>query len=252
MAESDACLRPFAIQTSRLILLPSFLAIQNSAYRSLYSRLHGLPEFTEMAFGSDWGIRDWDDEAITSVIQREIDRSWRVRDLGDCAVGLRQDKSVTSTEASEQNKDPNVLQMDKMHKLEDVKWIGYVGVRDATTTSMPGEETHHPTSRPWTQMVELRYGFAPEVWGKGYGTEAAKGIMWWCEKHVEASRYIAETEMANVGSGKILKKLGFEKIHEDEEVIWGMKGTQEWERWATGVSRPERGPIVSPDSQTQP
>ncbi|CAD0099058.1 unnamed protein product [Aureobasidium mustum] len=66
---------PFVIQTSRLILVPSVFAIQNPAHRKLYSQLHGTPEFTEMAFGPDWGIRCWDDKAITFIIHREIDRS---------------------------------------------------------------------------------------------------------------------------------------------------------------------------------
>lgn len=248
MVMTDSHARPFAIQTSRLVLLPSYLAIKDSAYRRLYSRLHGTPEFTEMAFGPNWGIRHWDDEAITSIIQREIDRSWRMQNMGDFAVGLRQDLFAASTGDKATGEDSRVLHMDGVQSLGNVEWIGYVGVRDATTTSMPAVETHHPTSRPWTQMIELRYGFDPSVWGKGYGTEAAKAVLWWCEKHIGGQRFIAETEMENMGSGNILKKCGFEEIRRDEEVIWGVEGEKEWERWAEGVSRSERGPIISPDS----
>lgn len=249
MAYIDSDTRSFAIQTSRLIILPSYLAIRNPAYRNLYSLLHVTPEFTRMAFGSDWGIRDWDDEAITSIIQREIDASWRVRGIGDFAVGLLQDTPVTPSEKTATNRDLKVLEMDKAQKLEDLKWIGYVGVRDATTTSMPRTETHHPTSRPWTQMIELRYGFHPDAWGKGYGSEAAKAVMWWCDQHIGAQRFVAETEIANVGSSKILKKCGFKEIREDGEVIWGLKGKKEWERWAAGIICPESGLMIQPDPQ---
>ncbi|KAG9751068.1 hypothetical protein KCU73_g6422, partial [Aureobasidium melanogenum] len=100
-------------------------------------------------------------------------------------------------------------------------------------------------------MVELRYGFHPDVWGKGYGTEAAKAVMLWCEKHIGAQRFVAETEIANVGSGKILDKCGFEEICEDLEVIWGLKGKKEWERWAAGITRPEPGPMIRPDPRPQ-
>ncbi|KAH0275253.1 hypothetical protein KCU91_g4694, partial [Aureobasidium melanogenum] len=247
LADEDRRPEPFAIGTSRLILLPSYLAIGNPAYRDLYSLLHGMTKFTTMAFGPDWGIRHWDDKAITSIIQREIDASWRVRGIGDFAVGLRQDTAVTSSEKTATSQDLKVLDMCKAQELEDVEWIGYVGVRDATTTSMPWAETHHPTLRPWIQMVELRYGFRPEVWGKGYGSEAAKAVMWWCEKHIGAQRFVAETEIANVGSSRILRKSGFEEIREDEEVIWGLKGKKEWEQWAASVPHPERGPIIQPD-----
>ncbi|KAH0362720.1 hypothetical protein KCU65_g7873, partial [Aureobasidium melanogenum] len=249
MADEDCRPEPFAIRTSRLILLPSYLAIENPAYRDLYSSLHGTPKFTKMAFGLDWGIRDWDDEAITSIIQREIDASWRVRGIGDFAVGLRQDNPIAFSEETAKSQDLKVLQTDKAQELEDVEWIGYVGVRDATTTSMPWAGTHPSTSRPWTQMIELRYGFHPDAWGKGFGTAAAKAVMWWCEKHIGAQRFVAETEIANLGSGKILKKCGFKEIREDEEVIWGLDGKKEWERWKAGVTRPERGPIIQPDLQ---
>lgn len=252
MADAGSQMQYFAIETSRLILLPSYLAIQNLAYRQLYSRLHGTSKFTEMAFGSEWGIRNWDDEAITSIIQREIDMSWLVRQLGDFAVGLRQTTATAFNTETAEKEDLRVLQMDETQKTEDVQWIGYVGVRDATTTSMPWAEIHHPTSRPWTQMIELRYGFNPEVWGKGYGTEAAKAALWWCEKHIGARRFIAETEMANVGSSNILKKCLFEEIREDEEVIWGLKGKKEWERWSTGISGPDCGPSIRPDLQEEP
>lgn len=247
MADADSPMQCFAIETSRLVLLPSYLAIQNPAYRRLYSWLHSTSKFTEMAFGPEWGIRNWDDEAITSIIQREIDMSWLVRKLGDFAVGLRQDTATASTTETVGGKNLRILQMDETQRTQDVQWIGYVGVRDATTTSMPWAETHHPTSRPWTQMIELRYGFNPEVWGKGYGTEAAKAVLWWCEKHIGAQRFIAETEMANVGSSNILKKCRFEEIHEDQEVIWGLKGKKEWYRWAADISGPKRGHSIRPD-----
>ncbi|KAG9520059.1 hypothetical protein KCU93_g7837, partial [Aureobasidium melanogenum] len=251
MAEEDSCTERFAIQTSRLTIAPSYLAILNPAYRKLYSSLHGTPNFTEMAFGPDWGIRYWDDEAITSIIQREVDASWRVRGTGDFAVGLRRDTLVAPGKERAKIQDLEVLEMDKAQELQDAQWIGYVGVRDATTTSMPWAGTHHPTSRPWTQMVELRYGFTPDVWGKGYGTEAAKAVMLWCEKHIGAQRFVAETEIANVGSGKILEKCGFEEICEDMEVIWGLKGKKEWERWAAGITRPEPGPMIQPNPRPQ-
>lgn len=106
----------------------------------------------------------------------------------------------------------------------EVQWIGYVGVRDATFAAQP-------TTNPWTQMIELRYGFHPEQWGKGYGTEAAKVIMGWCERTLGAERFIAETEAENSGSARILGKLGFTAVDKGKEVIWGVEGEKEWERW---------------------
>jgi RimJ/RimL family protein N-acetyltransferase len=223
MASCTSNLKPFAIITPRLILLPSYLAIDNPSYRALYSSLHRIPSFTTMAFGSAWGTKDWDTSTIFPIITREIQRSWQVRGMGDFGVGLR----VHSAKDTEELK---VVEVGEVEGLKEVKWIGYVGVRDATATSMPSEETSQPTTKSWTQMVELRYGFHPDVWGKGFGTEAAKAVMGWCEENLGVERFVAETEMANSGSARILGKLGFTEMDQDKEVIWGMEGTEEWER----------------------
>ncbi|CAD0087576.1 unnamed protein product [Aureobasidium vineae] len=185
-----------------------------------------MSEFTSMAFGSAWGVKDWDESSIAPIIAREVQNSWRVRGMGDFAVGARECGSATGM--LEKWK---VLREDEIQKLEDVKWIGYVGVRDATTTSMAVGDTSQPTTRPWQQMIELRYGFHPEVWGKGFGTEAAKAIMGWCGKYIGAERFIAEIEIENLGSGRVLSKMGFEEIEKEKEVIWGMEGTKEWKIW---------------------
>jgi RimJ/RimL family protein N-acetyltransferase len=179
-----------------------------------------------MAFGSAWGTKDWDTSTILPIITREIQRSWQVRGMGDFGVGLR----VNDTEKVEGKEEWKAVNADEIDSQE-VKWIGYVGVRDATTTSMPSEETSQPTTKPWTQMVELRYGFHPEVWGKGFGTEAANAVMGWCEESLGIERFIAETEMANSGSARVLGKLGFVEMSGGKEVIWDMEGTKEWERW---------------------
>jgi RimJ/RimL family protein N-acetyltransferase len=228
MADSTPIPAPFAIQTPRLIIIPSFLAIDNHAYRDLYSSLHRMPNFTTMAFGSAWGIKDWDSETIHALISREVQRSWQIRGIGDFGVGLR----VTTAKDTD-SKEWKLLTADEVHNLQEIKWIGYVGTRDATTTSMPSEETSQSTTKPWTQMIELRYGFHPDSWSKGYGTEAAKAVMGWCEENLGAERFIAETEMANSGSARILGKLGFTEMDKEKEVIWGMEGTKEWERLAS-------------------
>lgn len=179
-----------------------------------------------MAFGQAWGVRDWDATSIHPLIAREVEKSWRVRGMGDFGVGLL----PSNAEKEEEGKEWRVLEGEE--KWQNVQWIGYVGVRDATTTSIP---TSSPsTTKPWTQMIELRYGFHPAHWGKGYGTEAAKAVMAWCEQFLKAERFIAETEVENTGSAGILGKLGFREVSKEKEVIWGVEGEKEWERWVGG------------------
>jgi RimJ/RimL family protein N-acetyltransferase len=175
-----------------------------------------MPSFTTMAFGSAWGTKDWDASTIHPIISREVERSWRVRGMGDFGIGL------LPTFIPENGNSGQGWEVSEIYglNLQEVQWIGYAGIRDATTTSMPAEASSQPTTHPWTQMIELRYGFHPSYWSKGYGTEAARAIMGWCEQSFGVQRFIAETEAENKGSARILGKLGFV----------GMQGTKEWER----------------------
>lgn len=58
-------------------------------------------------------------------------------------------------------------------------------------------------------MIELRYGVAPEFWGKGIAHEAARTIMQWAVDEREVKRFIVEMEKENTRSARLLQKLGF-------------------------------------------
>ncbi|KAL4864448.1 hypothetical protein BDV12DRAFT_11863 [Aspergillus spectabilis] len=64
------------------------------------------------------------------------------------------------------------------------------------------------------------YALHPDAWGKGYATEAVRGVVdaWWALPRVqlevsgsdsEKERLFAITQRANVGSFKVLQKAGF-------------------------------------------
>ncbi|THV98350.1 hypothetical protein D6D27_01586 [Aureobasidium pullulans] len=180
-----------------------------------------------MAFGETWGVKDWTTSSVREIIAREVTGSWKVRGMGDFAIGLRSEHQNLEHDNDVRE---NGFKIVEAQRLGDVRWIGYVGIRDATTTSMLNELTAVPSIRGWQEMVELRYGFHPDAWGKGFGTEAAKAVMGWGQQEKGVQRFIAETERENKGSGGVLGKLGFTEIDERTEVIWGMEGTKEWKR----------------------
>ncbi|THY31801.1 hypothetical protein D6D01_02795 [Aureobasidium pullulans] len=229
LQQPDGLTPNFAIETDRLILLPTPLAIDVEAYRDLYASLHRMHEFTAMAFGEPWGVKDWTISSVREIIAREVARSWKVRGMGDFAIGLRTEHQNLEHDNDVREHGFKIAEAG-VQRLEDVRWIGYVGIRDATTTSMLNEPTAVPSTRAWQEMVELRYGFHPDAWGKGFGTEAAKVVMAWGQQEEGVQRFIAETERENRGSGGVLGKLGFTEIEEGIEIIWGMDGTKEWER----------------------
>lgn len=226
----------FALFTLRLILLPTPLAIKESSYLDLYAHLHGLPAFCMMAFGPDFPVQTWDISQSEAVVQREISASWNRRGIGDFALGLIPDSFELNCPDSGSYDDFKIQESKGIPQdldLLGIHWIGYVGVRDATTTSIPKQNPSLHTLMlqnagylPWQSMVELRYGLAPEFWGKGFGTEAAKAVMEWSIKVRGVQRFIAETEILNTGSKKILESLEFIESGTD---YWGCPGTVDWE-----------------------
>ncbi len=178
-----------------------------------------------MGFGKDWPARVWsDEEAKEWMYSRDVVRCWEKRGMGDFAVGLRStgDRSV----GKELGSGVRILKGDEYELfigaleggLEGVEWIGYAGIRDATTTSMPDRTTEDRTLPHWLEMVELRYGISSRYWGRGLARRGAEVAMLWGIRERGVRRYIAETEKENVRSGRVLEKLGFQ----------GLEGTEYW------------------------
>ena len=70
--------------------------------------------------------------------------------------------------------------------------------------------------------VEIGYGLGEKYEGCGYMTEAVRKI---CSFALEnkAEKIIAYTDKDNVKSENVLKRCGFEKIGEEEELLWELK-----------------------------
>ncbi|KAF2655023.1 hypothetical protein K491DRAFT_599634 [Lophiostoma macrostomum CBS 122681] len=232
---------PFAVLTSRLILLPTPIAISISNYRILYATLHADPAFCEMAFSHHFPAVTWSDEQTYEVIHtRDVQRCWGQRGLGDFAVGLlpevfqqSQSKPGVGRELGRPDSSLRVLEQDDYSRvfassgweLDSITWIGYAGVRDATATSMPDRTATDHSLPSWLEMIELRYGVASGCWGKGIAKEAAEAVMEWARSERGVKRFIAETEKANARSGKVLEKMGFrmsgtEYWKDPEEIEW--------------------------------
>jgi RimJ/RimL family protein N-acetyltransferase len=227
---------PFILVTPRLILVPSPLAVSFRSYLSLYASLHANPVFCEMGFGSGFPAVTWSEEQTReSITTRDINRCWGKRGTGDFAVGLLS-HSQFDIEAGRSlggsNGQNRVIEGAEVCKpiLEDsdqIEWVGYAGIRDATTTSMPARTPDDLPLPPWREMVELRYGVTPEYWGKGLAREAAEAVMQWGASERGVKRFIAETERENARSGRVLVKMGF---RESGTGYWKDEGEVEWER----------------------
>ncbi|KAF2183498.1 acyl-CoA N-acyltransferase [Zopfia rhizophila CBS 207.26] len=234
---------PFALLTNRLILVPTPTAISLPSYLALYASLHARSSFCEMAFSSHFPATTWSDEQTIKVINtRDIVRCWRKRGMGDFAVGLRVNNDGREGVESDtgrilegpcqeiriiEGNDVDRLFATEGQSLDAVEWVGYAGVRDATTTSMPAQTADDLPLPPWQEMIELRYGVAPEYWGQGIAREAAEAIMQWAVSERGVRRFIAETENGNTRSGRVLEKMGFKPSGTE---YWREPSEVEWER----------------------
>lgn len=192
-----------------------------------------------MAFGDNFLPRSRNDAESEVWIGSEVERNWNVSGMGDCAVGIWSGgtdigRLIPNDEIDASGSGPVEVRLvegtdfeDLLQNLGNVKWVGYVGVRDCTTR-LPPRTAEDPALPPWEEMIELRYGFAPDVWGTGYGTEAARGLMLWATSQMGVRRFIAETEIKNRGSGNILRKLGF--VQRDGSEYWKNPLEIEWEK----------------------
>ncbi|KAH9221182.1 hypothetical protein DL95DRAFT_519600 [Leptodontidium sp. 2 PMI_412] len=235
-------LAPFAlfIRARSLIMVPAQIAKTLPAYRAFFASLHASKEFCEMGFGQGFLARSWNDEETLAALQR----SWkRDTEMGDFAVGqlggdvnLPEPESRAGRELGGATRDIVILEglAFDLIQLDNVDWIGYAGVRDASTTSMPPRASDDPLLPPWQEMVELRYGVAQKFWGLGIARIAAEAVMQWAVIERGVRRFIAETERDNSRSGRVLEKLGFVLSGTD---YWKEPGEIEWERIPPGGQR---------------
>ncbi|CEG26373.1 GNAT family N-acetyltransferase [Bacillus sp. B-jedd] len=64
--------------------------------------------------------------------------------------------------------------------------------------------------RTTPETVELIYHFSKAAWGKGYATEAAEACIAVVKKHPGVKKLFASVDPQNLGSIKILEKIGFD------------------------------------------
>ena len=57
-------------------------------------------------------------------------------------------------------------------------------------------------------LGELGWLFLPEYQGRGYATEAAKGLLEWARDHLGIRRFIAHCDAENLASQGVMRRLG--------------------------------------------
>ena len=64
---------------------------------------------------------------------------------------------------------------------------------------------------PDFRSASLGYCYLEAAWGHGYATEAAGAVLGWAFDTLDLNRVQAETDTRNLGSARVLDKLGFQR-----------------------------------------
>lgn len=128
---------------------------------------------------------------------------------------------------------------------------------DGTGARLAVERTSDGTFIGWCALsrwnpdyrsASMGYCYDEAAWGHGYATEAARALLQWAFDTLDLNRVQAETDTRNVGSARVLEKLGFVRegtLREDCIVNGDVSDS-----WVYGLLRrdwqPSSGPTPSP------
>lgn len=68
--------------------------------------------------------------------------------------------------------------------------------------------------------VMVGYGLAELARGNGYATEALRGLVAYAFTHPGVTRIVADTDLGNVASHRVLEKAGFGRTHSTDKAHW--------------------------------
>lgn len=71
-----------------------------------------------------------------------------------------------------------------------------------------------------TGTVEIGYGTYPAFWRQGYMAEMVGGLLRWAGRQPGVRRVVADTNVENVASQRVLEKAGFRLFDRVEEMLW--------------------------------
>lgn len=100
-----------------------------------------------------------------------------------------------------------------------------LAIRDAATDAYAGDIGLYYFEPPTGQAM-IGYSLAPEWRGRGFATRAARLVVAWAFREVGLARLVAGTAPENVGSQRVLERVGFRKEGYQRSRLPGPDGTR--------------------------
>lgn len=92
-------------------------------------------------------------------------------------------------------------------KCHEVNGLSVYALKNKQTGEIIGTAGFNITGP--LEEIELIYHFNKKFWGQGFATEAATACLELAKRHGAVKKVIASADMENIGSLKILEKIGF-------------------------------------------
>jgi RimJ/RimL family protein N-acetyltransferase len=73
-----------------------------------------------------------------------------------------------------------------------------------------------PFEAPFTPAIEIGWRLAPEYWGCGYATEAARGVIRFAFESLGVDQVVAFTAACNLRSARVMQRLGMTNDPRDD------------------------------------
>lgn len=136
-----------------------------------------------------------DREKLTEMLGVKIPDTWPGNDLAEALPFF--------IERTKQDPAGRVWDVIVIHKADQIA-IGGIGFH--------GEPDE-------TGMVEIGYNIIPEYEGQGYATEMARAVIAWALQRPEITRVTAECLDTNIGSIRVLEKVGMSRLPPEGEML---------------------------------
>jgi len=152
------------------------------------------------------------------VTERLTMRPYEAGDLADLHTVLYSDERAMALLGGPRELVATRAALERSIRQQRLDGYSFWPVVERASGTLVGEAGLFPLA-PGGPDVSLGYAFGAEHWGRGYATEAARGVLAEAFGPLRMTRVVAITREANAGSRNVLRKLGFRM--QGVRHVWG-------------------------------
>jgi len=156
--------------------------------------------------------------ALPIFTERLILRPYEADDLEQLHAVLYSDVNAMRLLGGPRDRAGTRFALERSMTQQEITGFSFWPVIERETGLLVGEAGLFPLS-PDGPDVALGYAFGAPWWGRGYATEASRGVIDEAFGPLGLDRLVAITREANLGSRHVLEKLGFRM--EGVRHVWG-------------------------------